>query len=87
MSPKQVYRWRKGVEPSGGALHSLYLFADEIPGGVAIPHGKGPPDDLLPALTMPWPTALALSVRAGGPVHQPQREASGPGKSRCDYAK
>ena len=40
VSPKQIYRWRKGVEPSGGALHSLYLFADEIPGGVAILMGK-----------------------------------------------
>ena len=24
---KQMYRWRRGVEPSGGVLHALYMFA------------------------------------------------------------
>ena len=40
MSHKQIYRWRKGVEPCGGALQSLYEFADSIPGGLAILLGK-----------------------------------------------
>ena len=40
VSPKQIYRWRKGVEPCGGALQSLYEFADSIPGGLAILLGK-----------------------------------------------
>ena len=38
---KQMLRWRKGVEPSGGALHSLYLFACRIPGGLQILMGDG----------------------------------------------
>ena len=40
VSHKQIYRWRKGVEPCGGALQSLYEFADSIPGGLAILLGK-----------------------------------------------
>ena len=24
---KQIYKWRKGVEPSGGAMYGLFLFA------------------------------------------------------------
>lgn len=40
VSPKQIYRWRKGVEPCGGALQSLYEFADSIPNGLAILLGK-----------------------------------------------
>ena len=31
-----MYRWRKGAEPSGGALHALYAFAATIPGGLEI---------------------------------------------------
>ena len=38
---KQMYRWRKGVEPSGGALHALYMFAARIPGGLEILMGEG----------------------------------------------
>ena len=38
---KQMLRWRKGVEPSGGAMHSLFLFAMRIPGGLAILMGDG----------------------------------------------
>ena len=38
---KQMYRWRKGVEPSGGALHALYMFAARIPGGLEILMGDG----------------------------------------------
>ena len=38
---KQMYKWRKGTEPSGGALHSLYLFACQIPGGLQILLGDG----------------------------------------------
>ena len=39
---KQMLRWRKGVEPSGGAMHSLFLFADRLPGGLHILMGEGP---------------------------------------------
>ena len=39
---KQVRRWRKkGVEPSGGAYHSLICFARLIPGGLEILFGEG----------------------------------------------
>ena len=38
---KQMYRWRKGVEPSEGALHALYMFAARIPGGLEILMGEG----------------------------------------------
>ena len=27
---KQMYRWRNGVEPSGGALHALYTYAAQL---------------------------------------------------------
>ena len=37
---KQMYRWRNGVEPSGGALHALYVFAATIPGGLEILMGE-----------------------------------------------
>ena len=34
---KQMYKWyNDAVEPSGGALHSLYQFASRIPGGLDI---------------------------------------------------
>ena len=34
---KQVRRWRKkGVEPCGGAMHSLFRFAARIPSGLEI---------------------------------------------------
>ena len=39
---KQVRRWRrKGVEPSGGAMESLYRFAGRFPGGLYILMGDG----------------------------------------------
>ena len=39
---KQVRRWRKkGVEPSGGAYHSLARFATHIPGGLETLLGDG----------------------------------------------
>ena len=31
----------RGVEPSGGAMHSLFLFAGRLPGGLAILMGDG----------------------------------------------
>ena len=38
---KQMYRWHKeGVEPSGGAYHSLVVFANRIPGGLHILFGE-----------------------------------------------
>ncbi len=41
VDPKQVHRWRRGVEPCGGAMHSLYLFAARIPNGLAILMSEG----------------------------------------------
>ena len=39
---KQIYRWHNGgVEPSGGAMHSLFLFASRMPGGLDILMGEG----------------------------------------------
>ena len=40
VSHKQIYRWRDGTEPCGGAMHSLYLFADQLPHGLDILMGK-----------------------------------------------
>ena len=38
---KQMYKWRRGgVEPSGGAIHSLYLFASRLPNGLDILMGE-----------------------------------------------
>ena len=36
VDPKQLARWRKGVEPCGGAMHSIHRFAYGIPGGTEI---------------------------------------------------
>ena len=33
---KQMYKWRKGVEPSGGAMYGLFRFALRLPGGLGI---------------------------------------------------
>ena len=33
---KQIHRWRNGAEPSGGAMHALFRFAQRMPGGMAI---------------------------------------------------
>ena len=41
VSHKQIYRWRKGVEPSGGAMQSLYEFASQVRGGLEILLGEG----------------------------------------------
>ena len=39
---KQMRRWRKeGVEPAGGAMHSLFRFASRIKGGLDILMGDG----------------------------------------------
>ena len=48
---KQMYKWRKGVEPSGGAMHALYEFAGRIPGGLQILMGDGFQMTLLQRLT------------------------------------
>lgn len=36
VDPKQLARWRKGVEPCGGAMHSIFRFAARMPGGLEI---------------------------------------------------
>ena len=41
VDPKQMHRWRKGVEPCGGAMHSLYRFAARLPNGLAILMSEG----------------------------------------------
>ena len=41
VDPKQLRRWRKGVEPAGGAMLSLLRFANRIEGGVQILMGDG----------------------------------------------
>ncbi len=41
VDPKQLRRWRKGVEPSGGPMLALLRFAGRIPGGVHILMGEG----------------------------------------------
>ena len=40
MDPKQLARWRKGVEPCGGAMHSIHRFASRMPGGPEILTGE-----------------------------------------------
>ena len=42
VDPKQMYRWRKGTEPCGGAMLSLIRFASRMPGGMQILMGDGP---------------------------------------------
>ena len=37
---KQIYKWRKGVEPSGGAMFGLFQFADRMDGGLRILLGE-----------------------------------------------
>ena len=41
VDPKQLRRWRRGVEPAGGATLSLLRFASRVPGGVQILMGDG----------------------------------------------
>ncbi len=41
VDPKQVGRWRKGVEPAGRAVLSLLRFSLRIPGGLEILAGEG----------------------------------------------
>ena len=40
VDPKQLARWRKGVEPCGGAMHSIHRFASRMPGGPEILMGE-----------------------------------------------
>ena len=47
-------------------MHSLYLFADRMPGGLHTLMGGRVPDDLLQGLTGIDPPALAPTVRADG---------------------
>ena len=41
VDPKQLLRWRNGVEPCGGAMHSIFRFAARTPGGLEILIGEG----------------------------------------------
>ena len=38
---KQLYSWRKGAVPSGGAYHAIVRFAGRVPGGLDILMGDG----------------------------------------------
>ena len=40
VDPKRLGQWRKGVEPCGGAMHSIHRFASRMPGGWAIIMGE-----------------------------------------------
>ena len=40
VDPKRLGHWRKGVEPCGGAMHSLHRFASRMPGGQEILMGE-----------------------------------------------
>ena len=40
VDPKRLAQWRKGVEPCGGAMHSIHRFASRMPGGWAIIMGE-----------------------------------------------
>ena len=40
VDPKRLGQWRKGVEPCGGAMHSLHRFASRMPGGQEILMGQ-----------------------------------------------
>ena len=51
VDPKQLLRWRKGVEPCGGAMHSIFRFASPVARRPGDPHRRGLPDDLLQGLT------------------------------------
>ena len=33
VDPKRLGQWRNGVEPCGGAMHSIHRFASRMPGG------------------------------------------------------
>ena len=41
VDPKQVFRWRLGAEPCGGAMRSLVGLAGRVPGGLDIIMGEG----------------------------------------------
>jgi len=40
VDPKRLDQWRRGVEPCGGAMHSIHRFASRMPGGWAIIMGE-----------------------------------------------
>ena len=40
VDPKRLANWRKGVEPCGGAMHSIHRFASRMPGGTEILMGE-----------------------------------------------
>ena len=40
VDPKRLANWRRGVEPCGGAMHSIHRFASRMPGGPQILMGQ-----------------------------------------------
>ncbi len=41
VDPKQVFRWRRGTEPCGGAMRSLVGLSARVPGGLDIIMDEG----------------------------------------------
>ena len=41
VDPKQVFRWRQGTEPCGGAMRSLVGLSARVPGGLDIIMDEG----------------------------------------------
>ena len=38
---KQMRRWRKGIEPCGGAMMAIFWVASQVPGGLDLVMGEG----------------------------------------------
>ncbi len=49
VDPKQVLRWRHGVEPCGGAMLAIVRLASQVPGGIQLIMG----DDFSSSLWRP----------------------------------
>lgn len=41
VDPRQLWRWRHGASPGGGAMLSLVRFATRVPGGLSCLLGEG----------------------------------------------
>ncbi len=66
---KQVLRWRKGTEPCGGAMHSLYLLAFRTPGGLQILAREGFDEGFqVPLRRGPTPCPACPFAITGGPI-------------------
>lgn len=64
VDPRQVSRWRKGVEPCGTSLLALFRLAVQIPGGILVLLALDAP--LIGVQGSHRPAASAPRVRAVG---------------------